>query len=46
MSFKLQSDVCHGYLDLIQKAMYFNDVAIVSDNGNTYIVHFLIYECS
>ena len=30
-------NVCH---DLMQKAMYFNDVAIVSIQGNDYRLHF------
>ena len=32
--------VCNNSYDLMQKAMNFNDVAIVSINGNDYIIHF------
>ena len=31
---------CNGCHDLMQKAMYFNDVAIVSIKGNDYRIHF------
>ena len=34
----LVSNGCH---DLIEKAMNFNDVAIVTVKGNNYIIHFL-----
>ena len=30
----------HGYHDLMQKAMSFNDVAIVSVKGSNYRIHF------
>ena len=32
--------LCNGCHDLIQKAMNFNDVAIVSVKGNYYRIHF------
>ena len=32
--------LCHGCHDLMQKAMNFNDVAIVSIKGNNYRIHF------
>ena len=32
--------LCNGCHDLIQKAMNFNDVAIVSIKGNYYRIHF------
>ena len=32
--------LCNGCHDLMQKAMNFNDVAIVSVNGNDYRIHF------
>ena len=34
-------DGCH---ELMQKAISFNDVAIVSVKGNDYRTHFLVYE--
>ena len=35
-----KSKECNGCQDLMQKAMNFNDVAIVSVKGNDYRVHF------
>ena len=32
--------LCNGWHDLMQKAMNFNDVAIVSIKGNNYRMHF------
>ena len=32
--------LCNGCYDLMQKAMSFNDVAIVSIKGNNYRIHF------
>ena len=32
-----RSDICHG---LMQKAMNFNDIAIVSVKGSNYRIHF------
>ena len=32
--------LCNGCLDLMQKAMNFNDAAIVSIKGNDYRIHF------
>ena len=38
--FKYESYLCKGCHDLMQKAMGFNDVAIVSVKGSDYIIHF------
>ena len=35
-----ESYLCNGCHNLMQKAMNFNDVAIVSIKGNDYIIHF------
>ena len=40
MGFKYESYLCNGCHDLVQKAMNFNDVAIVSVKGNDYGIHF------
>ena len=32
--------LCNGFHDLMQKAMNFNDVTIVSIKGNDYRIHF------
>ena len=37
---KYESHLCNGNYDLMQKAMNFNDVAIVSIKGNDYRFHF------
>ena len=39
-SFNYQKCLCNGCHDLMQKAMNFNDVAIVSIKGNDYGIHF------
>ena len=39
-NFNYQKYLCNGCHDLIQKAMNFNDVAIVSIKGNDYRIHF------
>ena len=38
--FKYEPYLCNGCHDLIQKAMNFNDVAIVSVKGSDYRIHF------
>ena len=38
--FKYESYVCNGCHDLMQKAMNFNDIAIVSIKGIDYRIHF------
>ena len=38
--FKFEPYVCNGCHDLMQKAMSFNDVAIVSIKGNYYQIYF------
>ena len=38
-NFDYEPYLCNGYHDLIQKAMNFNDVAIVSIKGNDYRIH-------
>ena len=40
ISFKYELYLCNGCHDLIQKAMRFNDVAIVYVKGNAYRIHF------
>ena len=39
-SFKYDPYLCNGCHDLMQKAMNFNDVAIISIKGNDYRIHF------
>ena len=39
-NFSYQRHLCNGYQDLMQKAMSFNDVAIVYVKGNDYRIHF------
>ena len=39
-NFSYQPHVCNGCHDLMQKAMSFNDVAIVSIKDNDYRIHF------
>ena len=39
INFEIQSKVCNYCNDLTQKAMNFNDVAIVSVKGNDYRIH-------
>ena len=38
--FNYESHLCNGCHDLMQKAMSFNDVAIVSIKGSDYRIHF------
>ena len=38
-NFKYEPYLCNGCHDLIQKAMNFNDVAVVSIKGNDYRIH-------
>ena len=38
--FKFEPDLCNGCHNLMEKDMNFNNVAIVSDKGNDYRVHF------
>ena len=39
-TFRFQSNECNVYHTLMQKAMGFNDLAIVSLKGNDYRIHF------
>ena len=39
-NFNYEKYLCNGCNDLMQKAMGFNDVAIVSIKGNNYRIHF------
>ena len=38
--FNYEPYLCNGCHDLMQKAMNFNDVAVVSIKGNDYSIHF------
>ena len=38
--FKYEPFLCNGCHDLMQKALIFNDVAIIYDKGSAYKVHF------
>ena len=40
VNFRFQVNVCNGCHDMMQKALNFNDVAIVSVKGNDYTIHF------
>ena len=40
IGFKYEPYLCNGCHDLMQKAMNFNDVAIVYVKGNAYRIHF------
>ena len=40
MGFKYEPYLCNGCHDLMQKAVNFNDVGIVSVKGNDYRIHF------
>ena len=40
IGFKYEPYLCNGYHDLMQKAMSFNDAAIVYVKGNAYRIHF------
>ena len=42
--FKYEPYLCNGCHDLMQKAITFNDVVIVSVKGSDYRIHFLVYE--
>ena len=39
-NFNYEPYLCNGFHDLMQKALNFSDVAIVSMKGNDYTVHF------
>ena len=39
-NFNYENYLCNGCHDLMQKAMSFNDIAIVSIKGNDYRIHF------
>ena len=39
-NFNYEKYLCNGCHDLMQKAMSFNDIAIVSIKGNDYRIHF------
>ena len=39
-NFNYEKHLCNGCHDLMQKAMNFNDVAILSIKGNNYRIHF------
>ena len=41
IGFKHEPHLCNGCHDLMQKAMSFNNVAIVYVKGNAYTIHFL-----
>ena len=40
INFRFKPKVCNGHHDSTEKAMSFNDAAIVSDKGNGYRIHF------
>ena len=40
MGFTCEPHLCNGCHDLMEKAMSFNDVAIVSIKGSDYRIHF------
>ena len=40
IAFKYQPYLCNDCHDLMQKAINFNDVAVVSVRGNSYRIHF------
>ena len=42
-NFKYEPCLCNGCHDLMQKAMHFNDVAIVSIKGNDYRIYYFWY---
>ena len=42
INFEFQTDVCNGGHNLMQKAMNFNDIAIVTIRGNDYEFIFCI----
>ena len=41
-NFRFQSELCDGCYDSMQKGTRFNDVAIISVQGNDYRIHFCI----
>ena len=41
VGYKYKPYLCNGCHDLMQKAMNFNDIAILSIKGNYYRIHFL-----
>ena len=41
IGFKYEKYLCNGCHDLMQKAISFNNIAIVYDKGNAYRIHFL-----
>ena len=45
-NFNYEKYLCSGCYDLMQKAMNFNGVAIVSIKGNDYRIHFWYYDAS
>ena len=44
IDFKYEKYLCTSCHDLIQKAISFNNIAIVYVKGNAYRIHFLVYE--
>ena len=40
IGFKFEPYICNGCHDLMQKAMSFNNIAIVSIRGSSYRIHF------
>ena len=40
IGFKYEPNLCNGFHDLMQKAIDFNNAAIVSVKGNDYRIHF------
>ena len=40
IGFEYERYLCHGYHDLMQRAMSFNNVAIVYIKGSAYRIHF------
>ena len=44
IGFKYKKYLCNGCYDLNQKAMRFDNVAIVYVKGNAYRIHFLVFE--
>ena len=42
INIRFQPKVYHGFNSLMQKAMSFNDAAILSIEGNDYRIHFFI----
>ena len=42
--FNYEKYLCNGCHDLMQKAMNFNDAAVVYIKGNDYGIHFWVYK--